>query len=271
MTWLPCPPAPPASLTFTRPSASRSGVPASSRSLITRMNARRPWLLRTGSSSVAFSAARNRSPAAGEPAKRRAHEQLEGDEARHRVAREAEHERVGTAGRSRRGPEGERLAGLDGNPPQVDPADRFDRGLHDVERPDRDPAGHDDRVDAFVERMPQPPEDVIEVVAGDPEIQRRAAGRGEQRAKSGTIRIGDAGLAERFAGRPDLVAGGQYGNHGAAMDGELRDAGPGGERDRRCAEAATRLEEGGPLLQVAATRADCAAGFDRFVDETSRR
>ena len=170
--------------------------------------------------------------AAGEPAKRRADEQLEGDEARNRVAREAEHERIGAAGRSRRGPEGERLAGLDGNPPQVDPANRFDRGLHDVERADRDPAGHDDRVDAFVERVPQPPEDVIEVVAGDAEVQRRAAGRGEQRAKSRPIRVGDAGITERFARRPDLVAGGQHGDHRAAMDGELRNARSGSERDR---------------------------------------
>ena len=72
-------------------------------------------------------------------------------------------------------------------------------------------------------------------------------------------------------GRPDLVARGQHGNHGAAMDGDLRDARPGGERDRRRAEPATRLEERGPLLEVAATRADRAAGFDRFVDETRGR
>ena len=91
---------------------------------------------------------------------------------------------------------------------------------------------------------------------------------GAYRPSAGTIRLDGRDVTGM---RPDLVAGGQYGNHGAAMDGELRDAGSGGERDRRCAEAATRLEEGGPLLQVAATRADRAAGFDRFVDEARRR
>ena len=65
-------------------------------------------------------------------------------------------------------------------------------------------------------------------------------------AKSRPIRVGDAGIAERFAGRPDLVAGGQHGDHGAAMDAELRDARSGSERDRLRAEPATRLEEGGP-------------------------
>ena len=81
---------------------------------------------------------------AGQAADRRPDEQLEGDEPADRVARQAEQ----STGAPSRGAtaERERLARLDGDPPQVDPADGLERPLDDVVRTDRHAAGHDHRV-----------------------------------------------------------------------------------------------------------------------------
>ena len=107
----------------TRPRPSRTGAPASSRSASTRRNARRPWLLRDGLAEDRAIDRPEEVVAAGEAADRGADEQLEGDGRGDRVAGQPEQQDRRSAARPLRDPEGERLAGLDGDPPQVDPAD----------------------------------------------------------------------------------------------------------------------------------------------------
>ena len=166
MTWLPCPAGPrEADADATPLVADRRTV--ASRSATTRTNARRPWLLVTASPRTARSTGRRTSRRPASAGSRAG-----------RTARRSRRTRPGCrAGRTsrtgasaagpRRGPERERLAGLDGDPPEVDAADGLDRGLDDVVRPDRDAARDDERVRAVGEAATQAGQDVVEVVGRD--------------------------------------------------------------------------------------------------------
>ena len=156
------------------------------------MNARRPWLFVTGSPRTARSTGRRRSsrPASVRIAGRTNSSNVTADD-------------TGLPGspneqdrRSAAGPRGcaerERLARLDRDAPQLDLADRLERRLHDVVRPDGDAARHDDRVDAADERRAQATEDVVESSAAIPRsigsapATRRPAPRSPGRSRRGS-------------------------------------------------------------------------------------
>ena len=171
-------------------------------------------------------------------------EQLEGDGGRDGVAGEAEQEDRGATARSIGGPERERLAGLDGDPPEVDAADGLDGGLDDVVGPDRDAARDDEGVGAVGEGRSEPGQDVVEVVAGDAEIEGLAACGGHERPKARAVGVGDAGRAERLAGCADLVAGREDGDARQAVDEESLDAGARQQRHGRRGDRGARLAGG---------------------------
>ncbi len=128
-----------------------------------------------------------------------AHEQLERDRRGHRVAGQPEDEDGTAAGRTFRRPERERLARLDRDPPEIDLPDRLHGGLHDVIRSDRHPARHDQRVRAGLEPAAQSSEHVVELVGGDPEIDRVGAGGADLGPQSRPVGVRDAGRPERLA------------------------------------------------------------------------
>ena len=108
-------------------------------------------------------------------------------------------------------PERERLAGLDGDPPQVDVPDRVERGPDDVVRPDRDAARHDDDVGASASAASEARLDVLEPVGRDPEVERLRAGRrGRAPAARGRSRRGCRRGRGRSPGGPHLVAGREH-------------------------------------------------------------
>src|SRR4051794_40286945 len=90
-------------------------------------------------------------------------EQLE----RHRrgdgIPRQPEQQDRRSAAGTRGCAEREWFARLDRDAPEIDVADRLERRLHDVVRPDRNPTRHDDRVNTAVERVSEATEDVVEV------------------------------------------------------------------------------------------------------------
>ncbi len=194
-------------------------------------NARRPWLFVTGSPRTARSTGRRRSSASAEPPDRRSHEQLERHRRRNRVARQAEQQDRCPAARPRGGAERERFAGLDGDAPQVDVADRLEGRLDDVVRTDGDAARDDDRVDPVVERPTQAVEDIVELVPSDTEVDGSCARDGDERPKARTVGVGDAGRSEVLAGRADLVAGREDADTWMAVDEDLAEPGTGQERD----------------------------------------
>ena len=116
-----------------------------SRSATTRRNARRPGLFVTSSRRTRPVDGRSRR-SSGRPASRR----IAGRTNSSKVTK-LETGLPGSPNRSVRAavgarshdPEGERLAGLDRDPPQLDPADLLERRPDDVVRPDRHAARHD--------------------------------------------------------------------------------------------------------------------------------
>src|SRR5258708_9299143 len=120
----------------------------------------------------------------GEGADRGSHEQLERDEARNRVPRQAEQEDpasiVALGGANRKW-----LARLDGDTPQVDPADLLEGELDDVVRPDGNAARHDDRVRPIDEGGAQPSVDVLQAIPRDAKRIWVAAGGLDQRHQPG--------------------------------------------------------------------------------------
>ena len=65
---------------------------------------------------------------------------------------------------------------------------------------------------------PEPAEDVVEVVDGDPEVDRLGARGGDVGTEPGAVGVRDPGRAERLARRPDLVARGKDRDPRPAMD-----------------------------------------------------
>ena len=108
---------------------------------------------------------------------------------------------------------------------------RLDGRLDHVVRADRHTARHDERVGAAVEAASEAGQDVVEVVGRDAEVDRLAAGRGDERAQAGPVGVGDAGRTEVGAGRPDLVARGEHGDPRPAVDHDVVDARARDERD----------------------------------------
>ena len=143
----PLPRRPPARRTRTRPASSRTGAPSASRSATTRRKPRRPGLFETSARAGPPRSTGRRRRSGRWPASAP-------DRRAGRTARTSRSSRPGCrAGRTAasgppsgalRGPERERLAGLDGDPPELDPADLLERGFDDVVRPDRH-AARDDR------------------------------------------------------------------------------------------------------------------------------
>ena len=272
MTWLPWPAAPPASLTRTRPRSSRIGAPSSSRSAMTRTNARRPSLLVTSSPRTARSTGRRTSR---RPARRR-------------IAGRTNSSNVttpdtGLPGRptmSTGGPPPGRSAvpnanGLPGWTatrqrsivPMVSIA-AFD----DVERPDRHAARDDDRVRAVGQAPPQARQDVVEHVGRDAQVDDVGAGRGAPGpAGPGRSRRGcRPGRAARRAPGPRRRSPGP------------RRAAAGGRRSPSTPAPASRAIAAAPIAspgsrsvapstEVAAGRADRAPGTDDLVDLDRRR
>ena len=136
------------------------------------------------------------------------------------------------------GPERERLAGLDGDAPEVDGADGLDRRLDDVERADRDAARDDEQIGALGETAPQAGQDVVEDVGRDAQVDDVGAGRRRQGPEARPVRVGDPGRPERLAGRPDLVAGRQDRDPRPPMDVDRLDAGARQQGDGRRADRA---------------------------------
>ena len=108
---------------------------------------------------------------------------------------------------------------------------RLDGRLDHVVRADRHAARHDQRVGTGVETASEAGQDVVEVVGRDAEVDRLAAGRGDERAQAGPVGVGDAGRTEVGAGRTDLVARREHGDPGSTVDHDVGDAGAGDERD----------------------------------------
>ena len=169
MTWLPCPPAPPES-TGRGPARRGSAHRSSSRS---RRDAQERAPALALGDGVAQDRPVDRSeqvacgrPGAGSPGRTNSSKVTE-DETGLPGSPNSRTGRRRRPGRSR-DPERERLARLDRDPPELDPADRLERGLDDVVRPDRHAARHDERVGALDEPAPR-------------------AGRGRRRASSVAI------------------------------------------------------------------------------------
>jgi hypothetical protein len=209
-------------------------------------------------------------PVARQRPDRGPHEQLERHEARDRVAGQGEQERRPAVGPFR-GPERERLAGLDRDPPDVDPADLLDGDLDDVVRPDRHAARDDDRVCATGQRGAQPRLDVFEPIFCDPEGLRLRAGVGDERGDAGAVRVGNARGTQVVPGGNHLVAGRQDRDARPAVDRQLRDAGPGREGDRLGTQRASGLEHRDSPRQVAAGPPDRPADGNGLVDKTRGR
>ena len=158
-----------------------------------------------------------------------------------------------------RDPERERLARLDGDAPEVHPPDRFDGGLHDVVRPDRDAARDDQRIRAGLEPAAKSSKHIVKIVCGDPEVDRLAARGGDEGAQARPVRIGDPGGTGGLAGRPDLIARGQHGNPRAPVDREAR-PGARDQGDGRGGDGDPRRQECGAGLEIAPGDADGATG-----------
>ena len=206
---------------MTRPSPSRTGAPAG---VAFRFDAQERPPAVALAHGLAEDGAIDRPEqvvAAGEAPDRGANEQLERDGRGHRIAGQPEQQDRRSPTRPIRDPERERLAGLDGDPPQVDPADPLDGGLDHVVRADRHAAGHDQRVGAGVETASEAGQDVVEVVGRDAEVDRLAAGRRDEGAQAGPVGIGDARRAEVGAGRADLVARREHGDPGSTVDEDV--------------------------------------------------
>ena len=121
---------------------------------------------------------------------KRPHQQQEGDEAGHRVARQP-HEMRRAAGRAPPHlPIGERLAGLHGDLPEIKLAELLDRGLDVVFLAHRDAAGGEDQVVPFGGRL-QRGQRGGAVVRHDAQVAHRAAQAQQQRAQEEAVAVVD--------------------------------------------------------------------------------
>ena len=135
------------------------------------MKARRSADLVTVSESTARTLMRPWSPGvAPQAAQHRAHEELEGDEAAHRVARQAEEDAMPAIG-PRCAAVGQRLAGLDGHAPQVERADLLEDVLDDVVGADRDATGDDQHIGGE-DTLEQALTNGVGVITGDAQADR---------------------------------------------------------------------------------------------------
>ena len=152
------------------------------------------------------------------------HEQLEGDERRHRVARQAEQQDRAPPAVDVRATERERLARLDGDAPQVHVADGVERraGRRRTGRPTRRPTRRRcpprrGRAGA-APRRPR---------AGRPRSRGRAARRrprGRARGARGRSRPGSPPARASVPGGPHLVAGREHGDDRPAPHDDVGDA-----------------------------------------------
>ena len=134
---------------------------------------------------------------AAQPPQDGAHEELEGDEAADRVAGQPEEQAVAAVG-PRCAPVGERLAGLDGDPPEVERAELLEDLLHDVVGPHgHATAGDQDvgREDALDEELA----DGLHVVERDAEAHRLGSRRHDLRGDRLAVAVGDRGRSQRLA------------------------------------------------------------------------
>ena len=172
---------------------------------------------------------------------------------------------------SLRGTERERLAGLDGDAPEVDPADRLDGRLHDVVRPDGDPARHDQGVGAGRQTASQSFQDIIEVVGGDPEIQASPPDAVTRARRPGPLASG--------------IPAGPSGSPGARISSPVASTATRGRLWTRSSStpapvmsataaaviAMPGLSRLAPAARSPPRRANRTAGCDRFVDQDRRR
>ena len=194
----------------------------------------------------------------GQAAQHRPHEQLEGDEAAHRVAGQAEEPRRAPV-RPLRQREGQRLARLDRHAPEVHPTDRREGVLDQVVRADR----HAARRHHHVRRrdpLPEQPDHLVRGVGRNPQADDVRAGIGRLCRDRDRVAVRDLGGAERLAGRHQLVARGKDRDARPPMDADRavssgRDHGQGLRRQGRA-----RFDEAVAGPEVAAGRPDVGTG-----------
>ena len=197
--------------------------------------------------------------AAGQAPDRRTHEQLERHGRRDRISGQPEDENRGAATGPGRGSVGQGLSRLHGDPPEIDPTDRFHGRLHDVVRPHRDPAGHDQGVGPDLDAAAQSLQNVIQVVRRDPEVDGLRAGCGDLGAQTGAIGVGDTGRPQRVTWTADLVARGQHADPWPSVHHESLDTSSGGKGNHGSADRRAGVQQRGAGSQVAPRRTDGAS------------
>ena len=123
-------------------------------------------------------------------------------------------------------------------------------------------AGGDEEVDA--RKLVGGGGDGGHVVGRNREDDGFGAGFGDEGRERVGVGGDDAAGNEWFAGKRDLVAGGEDGNTGAAVDREPGVVGGGGKADCAGSQALAGVEEGVAALEVATARADVAAENGAF-------
>ena len=140
------------------------------------------------------------------------------------------------------GSEGEWLAWLHADGPEVDGALACEDVLDDIEVPARDARAGNEHVG--VERFVDLCREVFDRVTGDAEEPRDAAILQHEGRDALGVGIVDAARQERLAGLRDFVARGKDGDNRTAVDGHL------GQTD---AEASTPISEGRTMRPAATT------------------
>ena len=226
----------------------------SRRRLRARTSSSRPGLRRTGAASGA-GRTRARVADALERQHRGPDEELEADERRDRVARQAEDERRAAHA------EGDRLARLDRDAPEhLLDAELGRDAAHEIVRPDRHAArGHEHvRLEPARERLAV---SRLGVVRPCPSRSAEAPAR-ERGHEQGRVRLVDLARGERLSGRAQLVPGGEHRRARA-----LRGRRPRARRPRR----ARRSERGRDASPPRAPRRRAHVAAARTNARTSRR